>query len=355
MATMLADFQIPMGEATQHVRDILQAGLVPMLRGSPGITKSAVIQEIADEMNLLLIDNRFAGFDPTDMNGFPGLDMEKGVARYYPLENFPLDTDEVPVNPKTGEKYAGWLVFCDELTSAPEMVQAASYKFFLDRMVGQRKLHPLAHIAAAGNHDDDQAVTVAMSTALISRLINLSVTEDMKHWLNWAQKGNIRSLITSYLEWRPNAFYTFDNKNPDQPFACPRSWTFVNKLLDVWNGNPAGKLPVIAGCVNAIAHEFIAFAMMRKDLPKKADVLANPKTAPVPSADNPGPLYALTGALGDWFDADNAATMMEYISRVPAEFQIVTMRNITRRQGMAVLGNPAVSAWMKANAADFTG
>lgn len=354
MATMLADFEIPMGEATSYVRDILAAGLVPMLRGSPGISKSAVIAEIADEMNLLLVDNRFAGFDPTDMNGFPGLDMQAGVARYYPLENFPLDDAKLPINPKTGQPYAGWLLFCDELTSAPEMVQAASYKFFLDRMVGQRKLHPLAHIAAAGNHDDDQAVTVAMSTALISRLVNLSVTYDMKHWLTWAQKGNIRSLITSYLEWRPNAFYTFDNKNPDQPFACPRSWEFVHKLLDVWNGNPVGKLPVIAGCVNAIAHEFIAFAMMRKDLPKKADVIANPKTAPVPSAGDPGPLYALTGALGDWFEPDNAKVMMEYIERIPAEFQIVTMRNITRRQGMAVLGNPAVSAWMKANAADFT-
>jgi hypothetical protein len=69
----------------------------------------------------------------------------------------------------------------------------------------------------------------------------------------------------------------------------------------------------------------------------------------------PGPLYALTGALGDWFEADNAVTMMEYIERIPSEFQIVTMRNITRRQGMAVLGNPAVSAWMKANAKDFVG
>lgn len=68
MATMLADFQIPMGEAATYVRDILAAGLVPMLRGSPGITKSAVIGETADEMNLLLIDLRFAGFDPTDIN-----------------------------------------------------------------------------------------------------------------------------------------------------------------------------------------------------------------------------------------------------------------------------------------------
>lgn len=354
MATMLEDFQIPMGEATSYVRDILAAGLVPMLRGSPGISKSAVIAEIAEEMNLLLVDNRFAGFDPTDMNGFPGLDMVAGVARYYPLENFPLDDAKLPINPKTNEPYAGWLLFCDELTSAPEMVQAASYKFFLDRMVGQRKLHPLAHIAAAGNHDDDQAVTVAMSTALISRLVNLSVTQDINHWLKWAQKGNIRSLITSYLEWRPNAFYTFDNRNPDQPFACPRSWEFVHKLLNVWNGNPVGKLPVIAGCVNAIAHEFIAFASMRKDLPKKSDVLANPKTAPVPSAFDPGPLYALTGALGDWFEPDNAKIMMDYIERIPAEFQIVTMRNITRRQGMAVLANPAVSAWMKLNAKDFT-
>lgn len=355
MATMLKDFEIPMGEAVQHVRDILLAGLVPMLRGSPGITKSAVIQEIADEMNLCLIDNRFAGFDPTDMNGFPGLDMAKGVARYYPLENFPLDTDELPINPKTGQQYAGWLVFCDELTSAPEMVQAASYKFFLDRMVGQRPLHPLAHICAAGNHDDDQAVTVPMSTALISRLVNLSVTHDMNHWMKWAQKGNIRSLITSYLEWRPAAFYTFDNTNPDQPFACPRSWSFVDNLLNVWKGNPTGKTVPIAGCINAIATEFVAFAGMRATLPKKADVLANPKTALVPGSHEPGPLYALTGALGDWFEKSNAKEMMEYIERIPSEFQIVTMRNITRRQGMAVLAEPAVSAWMKANAKDFVG
>lgn len=355
MATMLKDFEIPIGHAVQDIRDILEAGLVPMLRGSPGISKSAVIAEIADDMNLLLIDNRFAGFDPTDMNGFPGLDMVKGVARYYPLENFPLDTDELPINPKTNEPYAGWLVFCDELTSAPEMVQAASYKFFLDRKVGQRNLHPRAHICAAGNHDDDQAVTVPMSTALISRLVNLSVTEDMAHWMKWAQKGNIRSLITSYLEWRPNAFYTFDNKNPDQPFACPRSWEFVNKLLGVWKGNPTGKTVTIAGCVNAIATEFVAFAGMRANLPKKSDVLANPKTAMVPGMHEPGPLYALTGALGDWFEVDNAAVMMEYIERIPSEFQIVTMRNITRRQGMAVLGNPAVSKWMKDNAKDFVG
>lgn len=355
MAKMLEAFEITMGESVQHVRDILQAGLVPMLRGSPGITKSAVIAEIAEEMNLCLIDNRFAGFDPTDMNGFPGLDMVKGVARYYPLENFPLEDTELPINPKTGQPYSGWLLFCDELTSAPEMVQAASYKFFLDRMVGQRKLHPLAHICAAGNHDDDAAVTVPMSTALISRLINLSVTADIKHWLNWAQKGNIRSLITSYLEWKPDAFYTFDSKNPDQPFACPRSWTFVNSLLEVWGGNPIGKLPVIAGCINAIAHEFVAFAAMRKDLPKKADVLANPNTAPVPGPHNPGPLYALSGAVGDWFTVDNADKMMVYIERMPAAFQIVTMRNITRRNGMAVLGQKDVSAWMKANATDFVG
>jgi len=353
--SMLKDFEIPMGEAAQHVRDCLLANLVPILRGSPGISKSAVIHSIAEELNLCMIDMRFAGFDPTDMNGFPGLDMAEGIAKYYPLEGFPLDTDELPINPKTQQPYAGWLVFCDELTSAPEMVQAASYKFFLDRKVGQRNLHEKAYICAAGNHDDDQAVTVAMSTALISRLVNLSVTHDMDHWLKWAQKGNIRSLITSYLEWRPEAFYTFDNKNPDQPFACPRSWEFVNKLLDVWNGNPIGKLAPIAGCVNSIAVEFIAFAGMRANLPKKSEVLADPLNAKLPGNGDPGPLYALTGALGDWFEPDNAETMMKYISRIPAEYQIVTMRNITRRQGMAVLGNPAVAAWMKANASDFVG
>lgn len=350
---MLDVFKRPLGEIIPFLKDCLLAGLVPMLRGSPALGKSAAIHAVADELNLCMIDMRFAGFDPTDLQGFPAIDQAKGIATYYPFDTFPVASTPLPINPKTNEPYAGWLLFADELTNAPMAVQAASYKFFLDRMVGPHKLNELCHIVAAGNHESDNAAAVEMSTALMSRLVNFSVLEDMKFWLKWAQKGNIRSLITSYLEWKPGAFYTFNADQPNQPFASPRTWEFVNKLLNVWGGNPLGKAVPLGGCLNAIATDFIAFAEMRKDLPKKADILSNPDKAPVPDSSNPGPLYALSGALGDWFEKGNEKEMMTYINRMDPSFQIVTMRNVIRRQGMAIMGQADVAKWMQGNAEDF--
>jgi len=343
--------RVKLGESIEYVRDGILAGLVPFLQGSPAIGKSAAIHAVAAKLNLKVIDARFAGFDPTDMNGFPQIDEKANIARYYPLETFPLDDWELPVNPATGLQYDGWLIFCDELNSAIRAVQAASYKFFLDRMVGQRKLHPKAHICAAGNLDDDGAITEDMSSALISRLMVLECTEDFDFWLQWAQgPDGVRSLITSFLQWKTDCFYTFDNTNPDQPFAAPRSWQDANKLLDVWKGNPVGKLVPLAGKLNiGPAQEFITFASMRLDLPRKDEVLANPKTAPQPGLDNPGALYCLSGALGDWINKDTIGGLMPYILRMPGDFQVITLKNAVRKD-KTLLSNPDLAAWINANA-----
>lgn len=346
--------RVKLGESIGYVRDILTARLVPFLQGSPAIGKSAGIHAVAEEMNLCLIDARFAGYDPTDINGFPQIDDAKGIARYYPLETFPLQDWPLPINPKTNEPYAGWLVFCDELNSAPRAVQAASYKLFLDRMVGQRKLHDKVYLAAAGNLDTDGAITEDMSSALISRLVVLECTEDFDFWLQWAQgpKG-VRSLITSFLQWKTDAFYTFDDKNPDQPFAAPRSWESIDKLLEVWKGNPIGKLVPMAGCINlGPANEFETFAKLRTDLPKKSEVLANPLKAPQPGLDNPGALYALSGALGDWIDLETISGLMPYIERMPGDFQVITLKNAVRRN-KALMANTEIGKWVNKNAKVF--
>lgn len=344
-------------DLTEEIMDCLAVGLVPMVRGSPALGKSAVIHYIAKLMNLLVIDARFAGYDPTDINGFPDLDKEKGIASYYPLDTFPLEGRELPINPETGLPYAGWLVFCDELNSAPPAVQAASYKLFLDRMVGQRKLHPAVHLAAAGNLDTDQAITHEMSTALLSRLINFVVLPDLKGWLGWAAKAGVNSLITSFLEFRTGMFYTFDPEEPGQPFAAPRTWEFVDKLLTRYTqtGSPIStKVVTLVGTVGAAAAvDFVAFAKIRGQLPTQTQILNDPANAPMPR--ELGPLYALSGAIGDWADASNIGQLMKYVSRMhQADLQVTAGRNIILRN--PELGNhPEMVKWMEENMDAFLG
>ena len=63
--------------------NVLQAGLVPMIAGSPGIGKSDVVRAIAEQFNLYVIDHRLSTSDPTDKSGLPAVQGEK--ATFLPL------------------------------------------------------------------------------------------------------------------------------------------------------------------------------------------------------------------------------------------------------------------------------
>lgn len=352
------EYQVTLGQAKPMVEDCLDADLVPILRGSPALGKSALCAAIAKERNLKLIDERFAGYDPTDMNGFPDLDREIGIAKYFPLETFPLEGQELPINPETGAPYAGWLVLADELTSAVPAVQAASYKLFLDRMVGQKKLHEKVHLIAAGNLDTDNAVTHEMSTALISRLINIHVVVSQAEWLNWATQGtNIHSLVTSFIDYQgSDYFYTFNAEEPNQPFAASRTWEFTSKLITTFfkkGVNISSRAALLAGTVGpASAAALVGFAATWGKLPTLAAILANPDTCDLPH--EPGAQYAMTGAIGDWATAENLPKLITYFNRMRPDLQIVTFRNINNRHP-ELKAHPAAMDWTVKNAAMFLG
>ena len=104
--------------ARELVIDCMNAGLVPLVKSSPGMGKSAIIHEIAKERNLKVIDIRLAQLDPVELNGFPN--FVNGKATYAPMDIFPTTDTPIP------EGYDGWLLFFDELTSANRSVQAAA-------------------------------------------------------------------------------------------------------------------------------------------------------------------------------------------------------------------------------------
>ena len=352
------EYRVTLKQAESMVEDCLDAGLVPILRGSPALGKSALGRSIAEKRNLFYIDERFAGYDPTDMNGFPDLDREKGIAYYFPMATFPLEGDALPINPKTQQPYDGWLFMADELTSAVGAVQAASYKFFLDRMVGQRKLHEKCYVMAAGNLSDDGAIVHDMSTALNSRLINIHVVKSQKEWMEWAlNSGNIHSLITSFIDYRgADFFYTFDAENPDTPFAAARTWEFASKLVYTFQRKGvsiSSRTALLAGTVGPGAAAALAgFAATWGKLPPLADIIADPDNCMLPS--EPGAQYAMTGAIGDWATADNLPKLITYFDRMRPDLRVLSFRNINARHKELKTHSAALD-WMQNNMQLFLG
>lgn len=344
--------EVSIKEAKQLVIDCLYSNVVPFLRSSPALGKSSLIKAIAKMLNLKVIDLRLAQCDPTDLSGFPSIDTATNIARYVPMETFPIAGTPIP------DGYAGWLLFLDEMNSAPPSVQAAAYKLVLDHQVGTHDLHKNCKIVCAGNLDTDGAITNQLSSAMVSRMVHLYMKPCVLSWLQWAnQEGKQDLRIIGFLEWSPNNFYTFDPENPEQVYAAPRPWEFVNNMLGTWkklSGEDKverSKLPLLAGAVGlGVAASFNSYCALSAGLITMAQVLANPETAPIPG--DPGSRYAMSAALAAHMDMDNIDEMLKYVDRMEHEHQIVIFRMAVQRN-RALKQHPRLVKWAVDNSSLF--
>ena len=337
--------QVKPSQAVSIITKLIRARLVPMLQGSPGTGKSSIIHQVAKDFRLFVIDLRLAQCDPTDLGGFPHIVGKR--ASYLPMDTFPIEGDAIP------EGYDGWLLFLDEMNSASLAVQSAAYKLILDRMVGKYRLHKNVAIVCAGNLETDNAIVNPMSTAMQSRMVHLELVSDLNEWLDWAYPRGIDHRITSYLKFKPGNLYAFSPDHTDKTYACNRTWEFANRVMKVTEDNDPDRLPMLAGTLSeGVAREFLGFCKIDQDLPKIPQIVDNPEGIKVP--EEPSILFALTGSIGHNASKDNLGQLMKYVNRLPKEFQVVTLREVVRRN-TANLAHEAVQKWVAASTVSLFG
>lgn len=261
------------------------------------------------------------------------------------METFPVEGDVIPPG------YAGWMIFFDEFNSASPAVQAAAYKVVLDRMIGVYPLHKNVAIVCAGNLESDNAIVNPMSTALQSRLVHLELQVDHKEWNDWAVGKNFDHRITSFLNFKPGNLFTFQPDHTDKTYACPRTWEFANRVLNVVEVDTPDILPMLAGTLSeGVAREFLMFCKIHQSLPSMADIVAKPEEVTMPA--EPSILFALSGAISHHASTKNFAALLKFIQRMPAEFQVVCIKE-SKRRNPELITTPAFIQWNAKFAAEM--
>jgi len=325
------------------VIDCLVAGLVPFVQSSPGMGKSSIMRSIAQELNLCLIDHRLSTSAPEDLSGLPHFGTD-GQARFSPFADlFPIEGTKLPINPETGKEYDGWMLFLDEFNSASKSVMAAAYKLILDRMVGQHKLHERVVITAAGNLSTDRAITNPISTAMQSRVVHLEMQISFEEWLyDVALKQNYDSRIIAFLSQYNNKLMDFRPDHQDKTFASPRTWEFVNRLIQGKTLTDS-MAPLLAGTITSgMAVEFIQFTKVFQHMVKVSQIVADPHGTVIPS-DN-STKWAVITHMMEKVDENNLDALSIYANRFSVDFRILFYRSLLVRQPKLLQHKAFISA-----------
>jgi hypothetical protein len=237
------------------------------LWGPPGIGKSELVAEIAQELGGYMIDLRLGQMEPTDIRGIPFYNKDSGKMDW--AEPVDLPTEEL------ASQYPVVVLFLDELNSAAPSVQAAAYQLILNRRVGKYVLPDNVVLVAAGNRESDKGVTYRMPTPLANRFVHQEMRVDFPSWQEWAVNAGIHKDVVGYLSFAKQDLYDFDPKSASRAFATPRSWTFVSQFLEDENGDDDTVMNLIAGTVGeGLAVKFMAHRKIAGRMPKPEDILA---------------------------------------------------------------------------------
>lgn len=310
-------------QVAEFVEDCIYAGLVPFVKSSPGMGKSSIMKNVADKLQLQMIDHRLSTSDPTDLNGLPG--FVNGKARFHPFEElFPLDTSPLPKDKQ------GWMLFLDEANSATKMVQAASYKLVLDRQVGQHDIHDCTAITMAGNHDSDGAIVNRLSTAMQSRIVHIRMRSDFKEWLeDVALPHDYDHRIMAYLNWKPGALNDFRSDHKNDTFCCQRTWEFMNRLVKDQEIKDS-KVPLYVGTITpGVAVDFVQFTKVYESIPDINTIVNNPNGVPVPH--DTATRWAVVSSLASKTNEKIFPALCTYINRFGIEAKILFYRSVIAR------------------------
>ncbi|MDB2405541.1 MoxR family ATPase [Arcobacteraceae bacterium] len=325
-------------ELKEALIPLIDSQIPTFIWGSPGVGKSSLVQQIALQKEMEFIDLRLSLLDPTDLRGIPFFENETKKAVWAKPEFLP-DTDSLEFG----------ILFLDEINSAPPTIQAAAYQLILDRKIGEYVLPKNYSIIAAGNYENDRGVTYRMPTPLANRFVHLNFDLDFDSWKIWAFANKIDKRIISYLSYKPSDLFMFDPKSTSKSFATPRSWKFVDDIL---NSKIDIKLleNVIAGAIGAeTAQEFLNYSKVMDELPNIDDIIAGNKVE-IPTKNSA--LYAMcigiVYALKDNFSTENLTNVLKFSLSLEGEFTVMLIRDM-QKDGIDVESSPAWKEWVDAH------
>lgn len=320
-----------------------------MLWGPPGVGKLQAVRQIAKEIGektgkrVNVTDVRLLLFNPIDLRGIPTANADKTLAVWLKPQIFQMDASEDIVN----------ILFLDEISAAPQSVQAAAYQITLDRVVGEHKLPDNCIVIAAGNRMTDKSVAFKMPKALANRLMHIEIAGSFNSWKEWAIRSGINEKVLGFLSFRQSCLMGFDSSSDDLAFATPRSWEMVSNLLKCVSDDIDDMFSLISGIVGSgVAVEFRTWAKVYKDLPNIEDVFDG-KTMKMPIETDA--MYALTASMTIYArdhkeEMSRIANSIRYAEKMPPDFSTVLMKDymyIDKHYKEKLMTIPEFSRWLQ--------
>lgn len=338
----ISDAKILLGTILRHNIDAHLNGvshrqfIIPYFVGDPGVGKTAIANQVAEEEEVPLFTTIVAQYDAGEMGGF-GIptdvifeeEGEDGKTRRYNEKRVIRARPDYLPDPRTEEgMVAIWNL--DELPQAFLANQNICSQIVNEYRVGEHRISHGVTICCTGNKPENKAGTTTMPMHLKDRLMFIPIEADHKDFLDYSAKRAVHRWVRSFIGNNPAFLHKFEVGV--NAFPSPRSWERTSEILKL-------ELPshIQTECLNGqigegMASQFIAWIKVEDRIPTIHDIIRSPDEVPVFDNRDADLLYMLIANLVEAAEPKNLAPMMKYLKRLPnKEFVAMWAKDVQLR------------------------
>lgn len=208
------------------------------LVGAPGIGKTAIVEQIASELNIGFVSYAMTHHTRQSALGLPFIEKKEYGGETYSVSEYTMSEIIASVYEemqKTGNDMG--ILFLDEIncvseTLAPSMLQFLQYKTF-----GRHKVPEGWIVVTAGNPPEYNDSVREFDIAMLDRLKKIEVEPDFEVWKGFAVKNHVHPVVLSYLEIRNQYFYRVTTTVDGMSFVTARGWDDLSQMIFLYEEN----------------------------------------------------------------------------------------------------------------------
>ena len=224
------------GEFGEYVIPVVRQRPVFLL-GAPGVGKTAVMEQIAQELGIALVSYSMTHHTRQSAIGLPFIKHEEYEGLEYDVTEYTMSEIIATIYEtmrETGIKEG--ILFLDEIncvseTLAPSMLQFLQYKVF-----GRHQVPEGWVIVTAGNPPEFNRAVREFDVAVMDRLKIMNVEADYKVWKEYALENSVHPSIISFLDLKREYFYLIENTVNGRSYVTARGWEDLSEILKLYEG-----------------------------------------------------------------------------------------------------------------------
>ncbi len=205
------------------------------LLGAPGIGKTAIMEQIAQEMGIALVSYSMTHHTRQSALGLPFIKQKEYGGKTYDVSEYTMSEIIASIYDTMEDSgVTEGILFLDEIncvseTLAPSMLQFLQYKVF-----GKHKVPEGWVIVTAGNPPEYNKSVREFDVVTMDRLKVLSVEADYKTWKIYAAERGVHAAILNFLEMKREYFYHMETTGAGRSYVTARGWEDLSQVITLY-------------------------------------------------------------------------------------------------------------------------